>query len=157
MQVAFSKCVGEELGLVCTLAVVLCFLIVLVSGTVISLRASDRFGRLLGVGIVLLRWERLQAREREDLIAWWSRRMLAALGVGLEVDGQFRTGGALIVANHVSFVDALVIAADWPEFRSVDLAAVRAALARGLVVDGRNLLDPAAARAAGLDYVGIGR
>ena len=53
--------------------------------------------------------------------------------------------------------DALVIAADWPEFRSVDLAAVRAALARGLVVDGRNLLDPAAARAAGLDYVGIGR
>jgi cell division protein FtsW len=46
--------VGEELGLVCTLAVVLCFLIVLVSGTVIAMRASDRFGRLLGVGIVIL-------------------------------------------------------------------------------------------------------
>jgi cell division protein FtsW len=45
---------GEELGLVCTLTIVLCFLIVLVSGTVIAMRASDRFGRLLGVGIVML-------------------------------------------------------------------------------------------------------
>ena len=46
--------VGEELGLVCTLTVVVCFLIVLVAGTVIAMRASDRFGRLLGVGIVML-------------------------------------------------------------------------------------------------------
>jgi cell division protein FtsW len=46
--------VGEELGLVCTLTVVLCFLTVLVSGTVIAMRASDLFGRLLGVGIVML-------------------------------------------------------------------------------------------------------
>ncbi len=45
---------GEELGLCCTLTVVLCFLVVLVSGTVIAMRASDRFGRLLGVGIVIL-------------------------------------------------------------------------------------------------------
>ena len=33
---------------------ILCFLIVLVAGTVIATRASDRFGRLLGVGIVIL-------------------------------------------------------------------------------------------------------
>jgi len=46
--------VGEELGLVCTLTIVACFLIVLVSGTVIAMRASDRFGRLLGTGIVML-------------------------------------------------------------------------------------------------------
>ena len=46
--------VGEELGLVCTLTVIVCFLIVLVAGTVIAMRASDRFGRLLGVGIVML-------------------------------------------------------------------------------------------------------
>ena len=46
--------VGEELGLVCTLTVIACFLIVLLAGTVIALRASDRFGRLLGVGIVML-------------------------------------------------------------------------------------------------------
>jgi cell division protein FtsW len=46
--------VGEELGLVCTLTVVGCFLTVLVAGTVIAMRASDRFGRLLGAGIVML-------------------------------------------------------------------------------------------------------
>jgi cell division protein FtsW len=46
--------IGEELGLICTLGVILCFLIVLVAGTVIATRASDRFGRLLGVGIVIL-------------------------------------------------------------------------------------------------------
>ena len=71
-----------------------------------------------------------------------------------------QASGVQILASALDALrgaDALVIAADWHEFRSVDLAAVRAALARGLVVDGRNLLDPAAARAAGLDYVGIGR
>ena len=46
--------VGEELGLVCTLTIIGCFLIVLVAGTVIAMRASDRFGRLLGTGIVML-------------------------------------------------------------------------------------------------------
>ncbi len=46
--------IGEELGLACTLTIVLCFLVVLVSGTVIAMRASDKFGRLLGTGIVLL-------------------------------------------------------------------------------------------------------
>lgn len=44
--------ISEELGLLCILGVVLGFLIVLISGTVISLRARDRFGKLLGMGIV---------------------------------------------------------------------------------------------------------
>jgi cell division protein FtsW len=46
--------IGEEMGLFCTLGVILAFTVVLVSGTVIATRASDRFGRLLGVGIVAL-------------------------------------------------------------------------------------------------------
>jgi len=46
--------VGEELGLVFTLGVVVCLVIILVAGVVISLRASDRFGKLLGFGIVAL-------------------------------------------------------------------------------------------------------
>ncbi len=53
--------------------------------------------------------------------------------------------------------DALVIVTEWKEFRSPDLERVRAALRRPIVFDGRNILDPEAARAAGLDYVGIGR
>ncbi|MEQ1851217.1 MAG: putative peptidoglycan glycosyltransferase FtsW [Chthoniobacteraceae bacterium] len=46
--------VGEELGLFFALAVVFCYLVVLVTGIVIATRASDRFGQLLGFGIVAL-------------------------------------------------------------------------------------------------------
>ncbi len=53
--------------------------------------------------------------------------------------------------------DALVIVTEWKEFRSVDLGQVRDALRQPLVFDGRNLYDPALARAAGLEYRAIGR
>ncbi len=53
--------------------------------------------------------------------------------------------------------DALVIVTEWKEFRSVDLEAMKAAMRGNVIVDGRNILDPAAARAAGFDYAGIGR
>ncbi|MEO7319663.1 MAG: putative lipid II flippase FtsW [Chthoniobacteraceae bacterium] len=46
--------VGEELGLRFTLLVVFCFLVIVVCGAMISLRARDRFGMLLGFGVVLL-------------------------------------------------------------------------------------------------------
>ena len=53
--------------------------------------------------------------------------------------------------------DALVIVTEWKEFRSVDLDAMRALMRRPVIVDGRNIVDPDAARAAGFDYSGIGR
>lgn len=53
--------------------------------------------------------------------------------------------------------DVVVLVTEWPEFRDLDPAAV-AALTRGkTVIDGRNVLDPAAWRAAGWTYVGLGR
>ena len=42
---------GEELGLVCTLAVIACYVAVLISGLYISLRTQDKFGRLLAFGM----------------------------------------------------------------------------------------------------------
>jgi len=53
--------------------------------------------------------------------------------------------------------DALVIAADWPEFRSAPVRELASALSERVVVDGRNLFDPAAMAAAGITYSGIGR
>ena len=44
--------IGEELGLVATLSIVLLFLLVTLSGTLIALQARDRFGMLLGFGLV---------------------------------------------------------------------------------------------------------
>ena len=43
--------IGEELGLICTLLVVLAFVLIAVSGIAISFHAPDRFGMLLGLGV----------------------------------------------------------------------------------------------------------
>jgi len=70
-------------------------------------------------------------------------------------------------APHVAFAaspmaalagaDALVVVTEWKEFRSPDFDAIRKALKQPLVFDGRNLYDPPAVRAAGLEYFAIGR
>ena len=46
--------VGEELGLIATLLVVLAFVLIIICGAYISYRASDTFGMLLGSGITFL-------------------------------------------------------------------------------------------------------
>ena len=46
--------VGEELGLVGTMGILLAFAVLVACGVVISLRASDLYGQYLGLGITLL-------------------------------------------------------------------------------------------------------
>ncbi|HEX9580576.1 MAG TPA: UDP-glucose/GDP-mannose dehydrogenase family protein [Gemmatimonadales bacterium] len=53
--------------------------------------------------------------------------------------------------------DALVIVTEWLQFRNPDFARIKALLRRPIVVDGRNLYDPAKMRGLGFTYVGIGR
>ncbi|HWK29877.1 MAG TPA: UDP-glucose/GDP-mannose dehydrogenase family protein [Solirubrobacter sp.] len=53
--------------------------------------------------------------------------------------------------------DAVVLVTEWPEFAELDLATVAGAMRGNLLVDGRNLFDPAVVRAAGLVYEGVGR
>lgn len=70
------------------------------------------------------------------------------------------TGGlAICESAHAALqgADALVICTEWPEFRSVDLKLLAQQLTRRLVIDGRNVFDPARCAAAGLTYHGIGR
>jgi cell division protein FtsW len=45
---------GEELGLRCTLLVVLCYVVIILCGVLIAMNARDRFGMLLGFGIVVI-------------------------------------------------------------------------------------------------------
>jgi UDPglucose 6-dehydrogenase len=51
----------------------------------------------------------------------------------------------------------MVVCTEWDEFRSLDLARAKQALAHPIVVDGRNLFDPAEMVAAGFAYYGMGR
>ena len=59
--------------------------------------------------------------------------------------------------DAVRDADAAVIVTEWPELAGLASEEVREAMRTPLIVDGRNLLDPEAARAAGFDYEGIGR
>ncbi|MDQ2983139.1 MAG: UDP-glucose/GDP-mannose dehydrogenase family protein [Actinomycetota bacterium] len=59
--------------------------------------------------------------------------------------------------DAVSDADGAVIVTEWDEFRLLLADEVRDAMRRPVIVDGRNLLDPEAARAAGFKYEGIGR
>jgi UDPglucose 6-dehydrogenase len=52
---------------------------------------------------------------------------------------------------------ATVVLTEWDEFRWLDFAKVRANMATPVVVDARNLLDPAQLRRLGFEYAGIGR
>jgi UDPglucose 6-dehydrogenase len=51
----------------------------------------------------------------------------------------------------------LVVLTEWPQFRDLDLTKVAAVMSRPALVDTRNLLEPATARAAGFSYHGMGR
>ena len=53
--------------------------------------------------------------------------------------------------------DALVIVTEWKEFRSPDFDALKAHLKAPLIFDARNLYDPKAVRAHGIEYFPIGR
>jgi UDPglucose 6-dehydrogenase len=53
--------------------------------------------------------------------------------------------------------DALLLLAEWEEFRSIDLARVRELLHYPIVIDGRNLFDPETMREHGFLYLSVGR
>jgi UDPglucose 6-dehydrogenase len=48
--------------------------------------------------------------------------------------------------------DAVVVATEWPEFAAIDLVALRAVTRGDLLFDGRSLISPTAATAAGFRY-----
>ncbi|TFZ01076.1 lysophospholipid acyltransferase family protein [Ramlibacter rhizophilus] len=80
-----------------------------------SLRASWKLARALGMvlsGLMTLAFvfPRLSAGEREARVQAWAERTLQVLGVGLEVRGvPAAQGPVLLVANHISWLDILVL------------------------------------------------
>ncbi|RQW25916.1 UDP-glucose/GDP-mannose dehydrogenase family protein [Rhodobacteraceae bacterium CH30] len=53
--------------------------------------------------------------------------------------------------------DALLIVTEWKAFRAPDFDRIRAALKQPLIIDGRNMYDPAWLRGEGFEYLAIGR
>ncbi|MDH4309296.1 MAG: UDP-glucose/GDP-mannose dehydrogenase family protein [Acidimicrobiia bacterium] len=92
----------------------------------------------------------------------------------LKIASMLRSEGAVIAASDpeahsldvemapdpiaaAKGAELLVVATEWPEFRSVDMTEVAAVMSGTAVYDLRNLLDPARVRNAGLTYQALGR
>jgi UDPglucose 6-dehydrogenase len=61
------------------------------------------------------------------------------------------------IEDAIEGAHCLVVCTAWEEFGSLDLPKLRQLMADPVVVDGRNLFDPAQMRALGFAYVGTGR
>ena len=76
-------------------------------------------------------------------------------------DGREHLDGNVEVADSalaaLDEADAAVVVTEWPELSEIDWAEAGARMRHRLVVDGRNMLDPAELRALGFDYEGVGR
>ena len=76
-------------------------------------------------------------------------------------EAKRRLGGRIEYAKNsyeaLTGADALVVVTDWNEYRHPDLARIKRELKRPIVVDGRNLYDPAQMRGLGMQYSSIGR
>jgi len=102
-----------------------------------------------------------------------SRTIIAALGqrgahvVAYDPIAMDEARRALGEVRHLEYAtsplaacdgaDALVVVTEWKEFRSPDFDDLKLRLRQPLVFDGRNLYEPAAVRAAALEYFAIGR
>lgn len=72
-----------------------------------------------------------------------------------ELEGVVELAGDAMSAAQDA--EALVVVTEWPEFAELDLSLVGAVMRVRLLLDGRNLIDPEAAHAAGFTYSGVGR
>ena len=70
------------------------------------------------------------------------------------LEGIRLTSSAL---EAVAGAHVVAVLTEWPEFRDLDLSALASRMAGRGIVDARNMLEPSAAREAGLIYSGIGR
>jgi UDPglucose 6-dehydrogenase len=73
---------------------------------------------------------------------------------------QFLNGGVVCARDAYGAArkaDAIALVTEWNQFRSLDLKRLKAAMRRPVVVDGRNIWEPARMRDMGFVYRGIGR
>src|SRR6185295_6216401 len=97
----------------------------------------------------------------DDLVAAGATVRAYDPAAGSEAKKLFTESRSVTIVPHamdaLEGADALAIVTEWQEFRSPDFAAIKKALKAPAIFDGRNLYDPAALKAQGLEYYPIGR
>ena len=69
---------------------------------------------IVGLVIVALAFPSLAQTQRSWIVRHWTRAMLSILGIRLSIIGVPPVGMALIVANHVSWIDPFLLLACFP-------------------------------------------
>lgn len=83
-----------------------------------------------------------------------ARRVLA---LDLDEDKLSRISFADAPMDALAGAEALVIVTEWKAFRSPDFEQIKARLKNPVIIDGRNLYEPALMTSQGIEYHGIGR
>jgi UDPglucose 6-dehydrogenase len=94
-------------------------------------------------------------------------KVLLAAGAEVRAYDPAAMDGARLLLPEVDYVgdpyaladgaDGLVLVTEWDEFRHLDLGRMKASMRQAVMVDGRNIYDPATMRGLGFTYRGIGR
>lgn len=74
-----------------------------------------------------------------------------------EVEPWTSTSRYATPERAIEEADAAIVVTEWPQLKEVDWAEAVRVMRRPVLFDGRNLLDPAAMRAAGFTYLSVGR
>ncbi|MGO4478585.1 UDP-glucose/GDP-mannose dehydrogenase family protein [Massilia sp. 2TAF26] len=83
-----------------------------------------------------------------------ARRVLA---LDLDEEKLSRIGFAEAPMEALDGAEALLIVTEWKAFRSPDFEQIKARLKQPVIIDGRNLYEPALMTSQGIEYHGIGR
>ncbi|MBU0618973.1 UDP-glucose/GDP-mannose dehydrogenase family protein [Patescibacteria group bacterium] len=59
--------------------------------------------------------------------------------------------------HAIETADAMVLVTEWPEFAKLNFKAIKRLMKQAIVVDGRNLFEPAKLKKLGFKYLGVGR
>jgi UDPglucose 6-dehydrogenase len=131
-------------------------------------KLTERLGTLSGKRIALLgiafKPETDDIREAASIELIY---LLQAEGAEISAYDPAAMENAAAVTRDVRFAaspyeaveeaDGAVLVTEWNEFRNLDLARLKALMRRPLLVDGRNLYDPAQLFELGFEYVGVAR
>ena len=131
-------------------------------------RIQARLGRIDGARVALLGLSfKPHTSDVRCAVSAELARELRAAGAELvvhdpivdAVTARDMTGGTVAkgLRDAVAGADAAVIVTEWPEYRALLSIGAAASMRTPLLIDGRNLLDPGEASAAGYAYESIGR
>jgi len=135
--------------------------------TKIQNRLGDLVGKTIAIWGLAFKPNTDDMREASSLVLIRSLLAAGAKVRAYDPEAMEAAGAILSGESGVEFCedpystldssDALAIVTEWKAFRSPDFARIKSTLNKPIIFDGRNLYDPAAVTAAGIEYHAIGR